>query len=254
MKFYDGDHVNNKLVNKVTIKKSNTESCIYPTDGNITFIQGSNVTLTPNTANKTVTIASSYTDTNQKIKAKNASGTDITFNSDDVVEIAAGSNVTVTPNATNKKITISSSYTNTSHYHQAGVGLVGSGNDYTTSGIYTYKAALQDDTKDTNAAMSRPDANASRTYPVIVDKNGILATIVPWIDTQYTLPAATSSTRGGVMYDSDHGVYAASNNDSFYVSKLYDNTSSLSYAIVTASHNVPTVSGYSSSCSLYPDV
>lgn len=203
LKFYDGDHVDNKLVNKVTVKKSNTESYIYPTDGNITLIQGSNVTLTSDTTNKTVTIASSYT--------------------------------------------------NTSHYHQAGVGLVGSGSDYTTSGIYTYKAALKDETKDINAAVSRPLANADRTYPVIADKDGKLATIVPWIDTQYTLPAATSSTRGGVMYDSDYGVYAASNNGSFYVSKLYDDTSSLSYAMVIASHNVPTVSGYSSSRSLYPN-
>lgn len=253
LKFYDGDHVDNKLVNKVTVKKSNTESYIYPTDGNITLIQGSNVTLTSDTTNKTVTIASSYTDTNQKVKAKNASGTYTTFGDNDIVEIAAGSNVTVTPNATDKKITISSSYTNTSHYHQAGVGLVGSGSDYTTSGIYTYKAALKDETKDINAAVSRPLANADRTYPVIADKDGKLATIVPWIDTQYTLPAATSSTRGGAMYDSDYGVYAASNNGSFYVSKLYDDTSSLSYAMVTASHNVPTVSGYSSSRSLYPN-
>lgn len=138
LKFYDGDHVDNKLVNKVTVRKSNTESYIYPTDGNITLIQGSNVTLTSDTTNKTVTIASSYTDTNQKVKAKNASGTYTTFGDNDIVEIAAGSNVTVTPNATDKKITISSSYTNTSHYHQAGVGLVGSGSDYTTSGIYIH--------------------------------------------------------------------------------------------------------------------
>lgn len=204
LKFYDGDHVDNKLVNKVTVKKSNTESYIYPTDGNITLIQGSNVTLTSDTANKTITISSS--DTNQKVKAKNASGTYTTFGDNDIVEIAAGSNVTVTPNATDKKITISSSYTNTSHYHQAGVGLVGNGSDYTTSGIYTYKAALKDDTKDTNAAMSRPNANASRTYPVIVDKDGKLATIVPWTDTVYTLPTASSNNLGGIKIPTDSGI------------------------------------------------
>ena len=38
-------------------------------------------------------------DTNQKVKAKNASGTYITFGDNDVVEIVAGSNVTITPAA-----------------------------------------------------------------------------------------------------------------------------------------------------------
>lgn len=272
LKFYDSNHVDNKLVNKVTVKKSNTESSIYPTTGNITFIQGSNVTLTSDTVNKTVTIASSYTDTkvtsatnhyspttdsasqlsvnassttsatwnstsiitgvnlqrdtkghvtgitvdavkmpanpdtNQKVKAKNASGTYITFGDNDVVEIVAGSNVTITPDAINKKITINSQYTNTSHYHQAGVGLVGSGNDYTTSGIYTYKAALKDETKDINAAVSRPLANADRTYPVIADKEGKLATIVPWTDTVYTLPTASNNTLGGIKIPTDGGI------------------------------------------------
>lgn len=47
----------------------------------------------------------SYTDTNQKIKAKSGA-TDVTFGDNDVVEFAAGSNVTITPDKTNKKITI----------------------------------------------------------------------------------------------------------------------------------------------------
>lgn len=47
----------------------------------------------------------SYTDTNQKIKAKSGS-TDVTFGDNDVVEFVAGSNVTITPDKTNKKITI----------------------------------------------------------------------------------------------------------------------------------------------------
>lgn len=124
------------------------------------------------------------TDHNQKVKAKNSSGTDVTFGADDVVEIAAGSNVTITPDATNKKITIASSYTdtNTAHSHTKGVGLVVTGSGG-TSGSVEYKAALASEALDTNAAVSRPAANANRTYPVIVDKNGKLATIVPWTDT-----------------------------------------------------------------------
>ena len=47
----------------------------------------------------------SYTDTNQKIKAKSGA-TDVTFGDNDVVEFVAGSNVTITPDETNKKITI----------------------------------------------------------------------------------------------------------------------------------------------------
>lgn len=47
----------------------------------------------------------SYTDTNQKIKAKSGAA-DVTFGDNDVVEFVAGSNVTITPDKTNKKITI----------------------------------------------------------------------------------------------------------------------------------------------------
>lgn len=47
----------------------------------------------------------SYTDTNQKIKAKSGA-TDVTFGDNDVVEFVAGSNVTIIPDKTNKKITI----------------------------------------------------------------------------------------------------------------------------------------------------
>ena len=127
--------------------------------------------------------ANPNTDTNQKIKAKSGS-TDVTFGANDVVEIAAGSNVTITPDAANKKITIASSYTdtNTAHSHTKGVGLVVTGSGG-TSGSVEYKAALASETLDANAAVSRPAANANRTYPVIADKNGKLATIVPWTDT-----------------------------------------------------------------------
>ena len=54
--------------------------------------------------------------------------------------------------------------------------------------------------------MSRPNANASRTYPVIVDKDGKLATIVPWTDTVYTLPTASSNNLGGIKIPTDSGI------------------------------------------------
>lgn len=141
--------------------------------------------------------ANPNTDTNQKVKAKNASGTDVTFGNNDVVEIAAGSNVTITPDATNKKITIASSYTdtNTAHTHTAGVGLVKTG-DGGTSGSVEYKAALVSETPDTNAAVSRPAANANRTYPVIADKNKKLAVIVPWTDSNTVTTVSTTANEG----------------------------------------------------------
>lgn len=100
--------------------------------------------------------------------------------------------------------------TNTSHSHSAGVGLVGSGNAGTSSGTYTYKVALVDDTLDSNASLSRPSADSNRTYPVIADKNGKLATIVPWTNSTYTFSAnnptlawsttSTIGTAGGTTY------------------------------------------------------
>lgn len=79
------------------------------------------------------------TDHNQKVKAKNSSGADVTFGADDVVEIAAGSNVTITPDATNKKITIASSYTDTG---VTDVEVTGIGNAVTAATISGRKMTL----------------------------------------------------------------------------------------------------------------
>lgn len=79
------------------------------------------------------------TDHNQKVKAKNSGGIDVTFGVDDVVEIAAGSNVTITPDATNKKITIASSYTDTG---VTSVEVTGTGNAVTAAAISGRKMTL----------------------------------------------------------------------------------------------------------------
>lgn len=79
--------------------------------------------------------------------------------------------------------------TNTAHKHSAGAGLTieGSITDWVSGSTdVKYKVALANETKNTNAAVSTPTANANRTYPVILDKNGKLATIVPWTDTTVT--------------------------------------------------------------------
>ena len=93
--------------------------------------------------------------------------------------------------------------TNTAHTHTNGVGLVKTGNGG-TSGSVEYKVALADETLDTNAAVSRPAANANRTYPVIADKNGQLATIVPWTDTNTDTNQKVKAN--GVTFDANDTV------------------------------------------------
>ena len=61
--------------------------------------------------------------------------------------------------------------TNTAHAHTNGVGLVKTGNGGPTGNV-EYKVALASETLDTNAAVSRPAANANRTYLVIAEKSG----------------------------------------------------------------------------------
>lgn len=276
LKFYDSNHVDNKLVNKVTVKKSSTsESYIYPTTGNITFIQGSNVTLTPDTTNKTITIASSYSNTAHSHKAGDGlnidgsggtSGT-VTYSlktatADEIGGIkigytTSGKNYAVQLDSGKAYVNVPWSNTNTSHSHSYGVGIIGSGNASTTGGTYTYKAALVDETLDTNASVSRPTANANRTYPVIADKNGKLATIVPWTDTTYSLPSASASIRGGVIYNNRYGIYSGQTSDSFCVSYLCnDNIVSNDHAVVIkTSSTVPKISNftdYDSNYSVYP--
>lgn len=85
--------------------------------------------------------------------------------------------------------------TNTAHSHTKGVGLVVTGSGG-ISGSVEYKAALASETLDTNAAVSRPAANANRTYPVIADKNGKLATIVPWTDSNTVTTVSTTANEG----------------------------------------------------------
>lgn len=98
--------------------------------------------------------------------------------------------------------------TNTSHTHDAGIGLVGSGNAGTSGGKYSYKANLRSETAltvDSSAATT----TSGRVYPVATDNSGYLAVNVPWTDTSVTsvgnhykpadnIPASkTASASGG---------------------------------------------------------
>lgn len=75
--------------------------------------------------------------------------------------------------------------TNTAHGHSAGVGLVGSGNAG-TSGTYTYKAALVNENKSTNASAYMV-GDSSKFYAVQLDSNGKLAVYVPWENTHQSI-------------------------------------------------------------------
>lgn len=104
---------------------------------------GSNVSLSYSSG--TVTINSSYTDTNTHytnsltIKGAGTAVTTFAQSADKTLDIVAGSNVTVTPDATNGKITISSTDTNTWRP-------VGTGASDAAAGNHTHTASLATDT------------------------------------------------------------------------------------------------------------
>ena len=107
--------------------------------------------------------------------------------------------------------------TNTAHSHTNGVGLVRTG-DGGVGGEVNYKVALANETLDTNASVTRPSTNANRIYPIIPDKNGKLAVIVPWSDTN------THYTTGLYIGVSNEKTNNATSNNSTYIKLFDDNT------------------------------
>jgi hypothetical protein len=100
----------------------------------------------------------------------------------DTLTLTAGSNITLTPNATNDSITISASGSSyslplASNSTRGGIKLSSSTQGGTPNGITT---------------------TSGRTYAVQVNNSEQAVVNVPWTDTTYTLPAATSSVLGGV--------------------------------------------------------
>lgn len=104
----------------------------------------------------------------------------------DTLTLTAGSNITLTPNATNDSITISASGSSyslplASNSTRGGIKLSSSTQGGTPNGITT---------------------TSGRTYAVQVNSNEQAVVNVPWTDTKYTLPTASSSTLGGVKVGS----------------------------------------------------
>lgn len=126
----------------------------------------------------------------------------------DTLTLTAGSNITLTPNATNDSITISASGSSyslplASNSTRGGIKLSSSTQGGTPNGITT---------------------TSGRTYAVQVNSSEQAVVNVPWTDTTYTLPNATSSVLGGVKVG--NGLVASSGvlsvtapqvtNDEFY--------------------------------------
>ena len=126
----------------------------------------------------------------------------------DTLTLTAGSNITLTPNATNDSITISASGSSyslplASNSTRGGIKLSSSAQGGTPNGITT---------------------TSGRTYAVQVNSNEQAVVNVPWTDTTYTLPTATSSTLGGVKIGKGLNIYQGvisvmtpnASNDKFY--------------------------------------
>lgn len=122
----------------------------------------------------------------------------------DTLTLTAGSNITLTPNATNDSITISASGSSyslplASNSTRGGIKLSSSTQGGTPNGITT---------------------TSGRTYAVQVNSSEQAVVNVPWTDTTYTLPTASSSTLGGVKVGSglsiSNGVLSTGN----YVSNV----------------------------------
>lgn len=99
----------------------------------------------------------------------------------DTLTLTAGSNITLTPNATDDSITISASGSSyslplASNRTRGGIKLSSSTQGGTPNGITT---------------------TSGRTYAVQINSSEQAVVNVPWTDTTYTLPAATSSVLGG---------------------------------------------------------
>lgn len=97
--------------------------------------------------------------------------------------------------------------TNTAHSHSAGVGLTGSGSAG-TSGTYTYKVNLVNETASANAA-SYTAGGTSKFYAVQLDKNNKLGVYVPWTDT-HLVTSVNGKTGAVSLTYSDVGAAAAS--------------------------------------------
>ena len=96
---------------------------------------------------------------------------------------------------------------NTAHSHSAGVGLTGSGTAG-TSGTYSYKVNLVNETAASNAATYEA-GGTSKFYAVQLDKNNKLGVYVPWTDTD-TNTHNSHKINSGLKSDGTTNIVSAS--------------------------------------------
>lgn len=125
-----------------------------------------------------------------------------------------GTGATTVSSDSNGAITINSTDTNTAHTHKAGAGLTGSGSSG-TSGEYTYKVNLVNETKSSNAS-SYTAGGTTKFYAVQLDKDGKLAVNVPWTDTHlnindinydanYAINVGSLDINNGITFNNNNG-------------------------------------------------
>ena len=139
-----------------------------------------------------------------------------------LIELGSDTQQTVASNA----VTATASRSYALQVNAAGQGVV---NVPWTDTTYTLPAAtstirggieLNSDTAQTVAANA-VTATASRTYGLQVNADGQGVINVPWTDTVYSLPAATSTIRGGIELGSDTAQTVAANAVSATASRSY---------------------------------
>ena len=162
--------------NQKITAKLNGSNVSFGNNDIVEILAGTNVTVTPNTTAKTITIAAQDTVyTHPAGSAANKTSGFYKFSTD------ANSHISSITAVTKEDITglgIPGADTNTAHNHSAGVGLTGSGSAG-ISGTYTYKVNLVNEDKATNAASYTSGA-ANKFYAVQLDKNEKLGVYVPW--------------------------------------------------------------------------
>ena len=154
-------------------------------------------------------------------------GTTITINNDGV--ISAVSEIDDSSTSTSKtwsgdKIGPEIS-NNRGIIYNAGIGLTGVSD--------TLKAKLKSETASALTASSMTDVT-NRQYAVGVDTDGYLSVNIPWTDTVYSLPTASTNDLGGVKIDGttitidNNGIISANINDDEVFTKIINNDNLIS--------------------------
>jgi hypothetical protein len=165
------------------------------TAGATNFLRGDNSWVVPtdtNTNQLTTFTVSATTDT-----------TPTTISQGDDLMIAAGTGITAETTA-DGTVTITNTVTGASTATASATGVI----------------KLEDDTEQSVAA-NLVSATASRTYGIQLNSSDQAVVNVPWTDTAYTLPEATTTVRGGIELFSDTDQSVSANLVSTTASRTY---------------------------------